>query len=146
MDLDIRLFTSADFAAYKAWMADEELRNTIGDVDDEWLAHVLSDEDGADYVAYMGGELVAVLGIVLPTTTDNYYVVSNIAVHPARRGQGIGRAVLARVMALSGKRGAAWVAYVSVGNKGGQAFFEQMGWAGEREEGWWRYRYRADHQ
>jgi GNAT superfamily N-acetyltransferase len=122
-------FTRADFACYGAWYADEELNRQLGPMDEAWLEYVLSDQGGVQLSFYLDDELVAVAGVALPPEPGRPHVVTDLAVQPGRRGQGIGSVVLALLLAAEEfVDSAGWEAYVSPDNPGAQRFLERRGW------------------
>lgn len=92
-------FTRADFATYRQWFVDAELNRQLGPVDEDWLEYVLADEAGMQFSFFVGDELLAVAGVVVPSTPDDPYVITDLAVQPGRRRQGIGSEALARLLA-----------------------------------------------
>ena len=123
-------FTAKDFAEYQAWFQDEVLNSQLGPApDEEWLEYVLSDALGKQFCVFDQGEIVAVVGVVLPTLEHRYCVVSDIAVKPELRGKGIGKLVLAElVRQVSLQAGEYWKAFVEETNLNAIAFFHAAKW------------------
>jgi ribosomal protein S18 acetylase RimI-like enzyme len=132
-------FPRSAFENYKSWFEDTALQNTLGGVDEEWLAHVLTDETGEELAVFREEVLLAVVGIVYPTLVHPYYVISNMAVRPDLAGQGIGSKVLKELIARYVLRpNEYWKCYVETSNTVARRFFEKNGWqsiAGDVEEG-----------
>ena len=110
-------FTRADFPAYRGWYADEELNRQLGPMDAAWLEQVLAKATGVQLSFFLGEALVAVAGVALPPTPDLPYVITDLAVQPERRRQGIGSTALALLLAAAEfAEATVWEAYVSPGN------------------------------
>ena len=137
-------FDIQEFVNYQSWFEDKVLAATLGGIDEEWLDYILEDTTGEEYAVRRGSELVAVVGVVLPTVVDNYFVISNIAVRPDLRGTGLASEVLQGLLlrtTLSIDQ--FWLAYVSPNNKIAQAFFKKNNWqlkADSLKEDMLRYR------
>jgi GNAT superfamily N-acetyltransferase len=122
-------FTRADFPIYRAWYTDEALNRQLGPLDETWLEYVLTDESGNQLSFFLDNELVAVAGVALPVTPGLPHVITDLAVQPTRRGQGIGGAVLARLLAAEEFAAAmVWEAYIAPDNPRAQRFVERHGW------------------
>lgn len=144
--ITIRKFTAQDFPIYKKWFSDQTLQETLGHVDDEWLNHILKDQEGYEFVILDNQKLVAVIGVVLPTQKNPITVITNIAVDPKEKGKGYGTIALQKVMEEIGTTaGGIWAAYVSQNNVEGQHFFDKQKWikisTNDKEE-FVRYEYR----
>lgn len=123
-------FTRADFPTYCAWYADAELNRQLGPMDEAWLEHVLGDRGGVQRSFFLDDELVAVAGVALPPEPGLPHVITDLAVHPGQRGQGIGSAALALLLAAEEFADTAgWEASVSPDNPGAQRFLQGRGWA-----------------
>lgn len=126
--LVVRRFAADDFPTYRAWYADALLNQHLGPMDDEWLAHVLADTEGEQWAVLSNGALVTVIGLT-PDATNSAWVITDLAVDPARRGQGWGRRALHAVLAQPALRTRHhWRAYVAQDNPQAQAFFDALGW------------------
>ncbi len=141
--LQVRRFRAEDFPTYRVWYADAVLDRQLGPLDDEWLAHVLADTEGEQWVGVAAGVLVAVLGLV-PDAEHDTWVITDIAVDPARRGQGWGRRIVQAVLALPALPPRhRWRAFVAEDNPQAQGFFEALGWqrlcAPSADDPFWTY-------
>jgi ribosomal protein S18 acetylase RimI-like enzyme len=126
--LNVRRFLADDFVVYKHWYADALLDRHLGPMDDAWLAHVLTDTDGEQWVALADGTLVAVIGLA-PDPEYDAWVITDVAVDPARRGQGWGRSAVHALLALPAMQTRhRWRAYVAEDNPQAQSFFDALGW------------------
>ena len=127
----VRRMVRADWAWIQDWFADPKLDAELGPLDAEWLAHVLSDAGGAELVVSDAAEPerpIALIGCVWEAA-DHPHTVSDLAVDPARRGQGLGRRALAAALTWAGHPGGeTWVSYVDLGNPEAHAFFTALGW------------------
>lgn len=129
MKLRFSTFTAADFSEYKAWYDDAELDKRLGPMDDKWLDHVMHETRGHQYSVFLGKDLVAVIGILLPDAEHPAYYITDFAMKPHLRNQGIGSQVLAKLMKLySLKPGEEWRAFIDERNPRAKAFFEKNGW------------------
>lgn len=136
LDLIINKFKTEDFPTYLAWFKDPELNKRLGPMkeDDEWLEYILQEIDGATYSVFRDKLLVAVIGIVLPSKEYPHFTITNIAVNPAWRNQGLGTAALKKVMDVHTlKKGEYWLAYVDEKNPRAKSFFERNGWTFPRK-------------
>lgn len=124
-----RQFQETDFLDYESWFVDAELNRQLGPIDREWLAYVLADSEGAEYSFLLNQELIAVAGVHYPTTEHNYYYITDIAVRPKLRRQGIGKRIIkqlqAQPMLQSVKN---WRAGVATNNIAAAKLLESLGW------------------
>ena len=130
MRLNLRRFQAGDFAMYKAWFADPELERWLGPLDDEWLAAVLSERpsDRATWLVLDGDASVAVLETALHLINSSLAAITGLAVKPELRGQGIGTAVLRKVLALHRREGRfEHLAYICEDNGTAWRCFERSG-------------------
>lgn len=137
VDLRLEAFSGQHFAEYASWYAvDSKLKTFLGGVDEEWLEWVTSQDDQEEFAVFIGDSMVAEVGICLPKPGDPTYVITNIAVHPSRRGTGIGQTLLDRLRThYSLTEGQYWLAYVEEDNTNALRFFQLAGWhAGSKEE------------
>lgn len=127
--LKFKRFAKEYYAEYKGWFQDERIKKALYDIDDEWLDFVLSDDTGIEYAVFLGSEMIAVVGIDLPTQDHKVYAIKNIAINPLKFRKGLGTLVLKGLLELHplGKN-AGWVAYVEVDNKLAISFFIKNGW------------------
>ncbi len=127
--MQIRPFQAKDLPPYESWFADPVLDAQLGPMDRVWMEQGLVDPDRALYSILRGEELVAVVGINLPSPAHPYYFVTDLAVRPPLRGSGIGRAVMGLVMNRRELQGSPlWRASVRPDNPGALAFLLKLGW------------------
>ena len=110
-------FRREHFDEYRAWFVDPELNRRLGPMDDEWLTAILgeTDEQGITWAVFVGSELVGVVETVFGS--DLPCAITAIAVKPAWRRQGLGRAMLRQLFADYRARGIeAYLAYVEETN------------------------------
>lgn len=141
--LNVRRFQADDFVVYRRWYADPRLDRHLGPMDDEWLAHVLADIEGEQWAVLADGALVAVIGLT-PDAEHDAWVITDVAVDPARRGQGWGRRALHALLALPAMQTRhRWRAYVAEDNPQAQGFFDALGWrrlsAPSADDPFWTY-------
>ncbi|MGB3850724.1 MAG: GNAT family N-acetyltransferase [Tunicatimonas sp.] len=126
MELEFRLFDTTHFSEYCRWYAHPSVRRALGYIDKEWLEHVLNDDQGREYAVFQQNELVAEVGLMLPTESHPAVAITNLSVKPGRQRQGIGSAVLRELRSVLKHQ--QWVAYASIDNPGAQAFLKKNGW------------------
>ena len=130
MHLRFQKFTLKHYPAYKTWFQNKALIKALGDADEEWLNHVITQTDGVEYSVLLKEELGGVVGIQFPPPgTDLGYAITNIAVSPARNDAGIGSAILSELpKALQLTNEQHLIAYVDPPNLPAQAFFAKNEW------------------
>lgn len=122
-------FKAEDFSEYKSWYKDAFLNRELGPINNKWLEHVLKETDGCEYSVFRGNELVAVVGIKYPTEKYPDYYLTDLAMKPDLRNQGIGSEVLNELMRLHPlKSRQSWKAVVNVRNIKAAGFFKKHGW------------------
>lgn len=148
MNPRIRRFTRDDFVQYRSWYADPALNEQLGPMDEDWLAAVLGDKEGMQYSYFENERLVAVLGISLHPV-ELAWVLTDIAIDPALKRQGIGQRALRAVMAIEPREhGDSWMAYVMPDNLPACRFFAALGWpctAPGPDDEMLTYRHRRQH-
>ena len=142
MKFKFQKFTKADYATYQQWFEDKDLKKALGGVDKTWLNYILTDNTGTELAIFRQGKMVAVVGLVFPDEKDDYYVISNFAVDPALKNQGLGSEILEALIEYfpKGKK-KLWVCYVEKSNLNGQRFFEKNGWKQKETTDMIRYEY-----
>ena len=127
--IDCRKFKIDDFPIYQSWFRDPELNQQLGPMDETWLKHIISDKTGAQYSFFSSDTLIAVAGVVFPNTHSTYYYLTDIAVKPTRRSQGIGTQVLGQLLSRPDlKQTREWRAAVSPENIAGIRLLRGSGW------------------
>lgn len=131
--LSVRPFVVADFEEYRRWYEDPELNERLGPMDDEWLEAVMADREGAECVCLDNGRMVAVVGLAVDPEQEAW-VISDIAVDPALRRQGLGRRAIEAVLAQPQfDIRSTWLAYVVPDNPAAHHFFTSLGWSETRK-------------
>lgn len=130
--LKIIPFKREDFEEYQSWFADPELNKHLGpmEIEDSWLEYVLSNNpEGCEYSVFINQKMVAEVGILFPNSDNPSFFITNLAVNPELRNQGIGSAVLKELVQLHPlKVGQSWKAFVDAENHMAIAFLEKNGW------------------
>lgn len=126
---DVRPLVRADWPWVQAWFTDATLDRELGPLDEEWLEHVLADQEGVELVVTDGaGAAVALVGVAWDPDGEAHGI-TDLAVDPGRRRAGLGGHALAVVLAWPGHPPAAgWVAFVDPDNAPAFAFFTRQGW------------------
>ncbi len=145
-ELTIRKFKKEDYSIYKKWFSNAHLNATLGGIDQEWLDYILSEKDGEELAVIQNNQLVSVLGIVFPNKQHPTYIITNIAVDPKLKHNGLGTRVIELLMKHY-KLGdnEYWACFVEKSNTEAQHFFEKNNWkqiAQKNDEAmiWYEYR------
>ena len=134
--LSFSRFHPSDFEEYLSWFADPELDQHLGpmEANDPWLNYVMSNQEGTDFAVYKDGEMVAEIGLLFPNEENPAYYITNLAVKPELRRQGIGSLVLSAIIILYPlQRGVSWRCFVHKNNHKTRAFLEKNQWTGQNE-------------
>lgn len=127
----IRPMTRDDWSWIQSWYQDEAIDRELGPVDDEWLEHVLTAEDGMQFVVEEEHRPAALIGCVWDPRGIEHGI-TDIAVDPERRGTGIGRRAIEAALAWPGHPPTArWIAFVDPENPAAHRFFTALGWRAE---------------
>ena len=128
--LTFKIFKKAYFDQYQRWFKDDQIKNALYDIDEEWLEYILNDNSGVEYAIFSELEMVAEVGIVFPTFENPFYVINNIAINPTKFRKGIGSKVINELFELHPlKENEYWVAFVEEDNIVAYNFFKKNGWA-----------------
>ncbi len=127
--IELLKFKKEDFPEYKSWYTDAELMKRLGPMDNEWLEYILNEIDGCQYSAFLEYELIGVVGVKFPTEQNLSYYITDFAIKPNRREEGIGSQVLCELLKEhSLKLGQTWKTFVDDSNTNAKAFFQKNGW------------------
>ncbi len=147
MELELVCFRGEHYPEYASWFSDPELDSHLGPMGQDWLDAVLNEpeEEGITWVVFRDGEMVAVVEIGFDPGAPTWAGFAGLAVKPSLKRQGIGTAVLQRVLALhEGQGRTEHMALVKADNAAGQRLVEKVGFVAEEEgpneEGFIRYR------
>jgi ribosomal protein S18 acetylase RimI-like enzyme len=124
------------FEEYLSWFADPELDQHLGpmEANDPWLDYVMSNQQGTDFAVYRDGEMVAEIGIQFPIEENFAYYITNLAVKPELRRQGVGSLVLSAITNLYPlQSGASWRCFVHENNHKTRFFLEKNKWKYQNE-------------
>jgi GNAT superfamily N-acetyltransferase len=128
-NISLRAVRRSDWNWIQEWFQDEWLNSALGPIDMAWLKHVLAERDGVELVAERLGNPVAISGVVWKQNNISCHVLTDIAVAPKLRRQGIGRLVLENILQWPGHpKSSEWVAFVAQNNTAAATFFESLGW------------------
>ena len=93
-----------------------------------WITSLLN-TSGREYAVLDGEQLVGVIGLLLPTYNHREVVITNLAVNPGLRRNGIGTRIIRQLpQVISLRPDMGWLAYVHERNLAARCFFEQNGW------------------
>lgn len=140
MTLKLVDFSRDHFVEYKYWFDDPILNEHLGPApDEEWLDAVITDPTHRQYSVFRTESIdlaehretmVSVAGVQCPVENHPKFVVTDIAIKPCFRQQGIGKKVIADLLKLHPPApGESWAAFVEASNPGAMTFFEKLGWA-----------------
>jgi len=128
-DIQYRKFRKSDFQKYKDWFSDPETNKWLGPLDADWLDYVLKDTTGAQFCFTSSNALIAVAGVHFPNNTHPYYVITDIAVRPNLRAQGLGLRILSLLQTMPALQTVSfWRANVSSTNDAAIHLFEKSNW------------------
>ncbi len=129
MELEFKRFQEKDFRAYALWFVDPEQDRWLGPMDQEWLEAVLSEKEseGATWAVFRAGMLVAVAEMAFDSE-GNRAAVTALATRPGLRRQGIGTAVLEKLLDMHRREGILkHVAFVYEDNRTAQQCLKRVG-------------------
>lgn len=128
--MNMQKFQPKDFKTYQSWYEDEIIMMHLGSPPDkEWLDYILKDKAGAQYCFFEKEVLIAVIGIIFPDKKHSHFYITDIAVNPQLRGQGVGKSVVKKFIKMHPlEQGQSYKAFVDIENKAAQLFFEKLGW------------------
>lgn len=136
----VRVFTGSDFEWAAEWSEDDVVCKAVGPLDQEWLHAVLNASDGVQLVVEIAGQPVGLLGAVWDPDGKRH-VITDVAVDPQRRREGLGSSVLetaTRWIDHPPARG--WAAFVDPANRPARSFFRANGWRNTgQDDGLYRY-------
>jgi GNAT superfamily N-acetyltransferase len=128
-DLTLRHIAKTDWSWLEEWFRDPWLNRDLGPMDRDWLAHVLEDRGGVQLVAETGVGPAALIGVTWAERGRPYHVVTDLAVAPAQRRKGVGRASLTACLAWDGHPPTQhWRGYVARQNPAPAHLLATMGW------------------
>lgn len=138
-------FEAEHFPEYQSWYEDPELNRHLGPMDHVWLDDMLEEPHGREFSVFRGEELVAVVRVYYPDP-DPFYYISEFAVKPGLRKQGIGSLVLEHLMeTLPLANRYSWRALVHDNNQAARTLFEKHGFvstfASPEDDGMHYYEY-----
>jgi len=128
-ELTFKVFSEDEYEEYKAWFEFSYLSRTLYSIDEEWLKHIKTDKTGIEYAVFQNKKLIAVIGIVLPTAQENYFIISNIATHPDKLRTGLASQTISMLFSMHPlSMGQGWKAYVEKKNTVAYNFFKSTQW------------------
>jgi len=134
--MQFRKFTQKDFPVYQTWFEKESINRFLGPNPDEaWLQHILKEEEGIQYAVYEEAQLLAVVGLIFPTSKHPYFVVTDIVIDPKKQTRGKGRSVMYQLLKKHPvDENIHYKTYVDNENIAAQSFFKKLGWQLENIE------------
>lgn len=104
--LEFRRFQEKDFREYTSWFVDAEQDRWLGPLDREWLEAVLSEgkAEGMTWAVFRDETLVAVAETVFDSE-NQVAAFTGLATKPDLRRQGVGTAVLEKLLDVHRREG-----------------------------------------
>ena len=146
--IEFRKFDQKDFPDYRCWFDAQEISGALGPApDQQWLDHVLSEESGRQFSAFLDGLLVGVVGVTFSNASDDRNVITDIAIKPELQRTGLGSRIVVELVSIletEPNRSSIWVAFVDQINVSAVRFFENLGWQkfDATSEDWKAYEFR----
>lgn len=127
----MRHFIRDDFETYRSWYANPDLNRELGPIDTEWLEHVMSETPVRQFSFVEKNVLIAVIGTEGPKPDETSHYITDIAVDPSRKRNGI--ATRALNLLIENHREIpsppeSWIAWVDADNDIALRFFHRSGW------------------
>jgi RimJ/RimL family protein N-acetyltransferase len=147
MDLIFTKFQREYYPEYASWYADPELNKRLGPMDESWLNYVLSEDEekGVTWAIFLVTEMVAVIHLVFDPQGILPCGITDIAIKPTRRRQGIATAIIHQLLAEHYQQGMkSHIAYIKDSNQASRYLFEKIGFFPNSEpdkNGFIEYRY-----
>jgi ribosomal protein S18 acetylase RimI-like enzyme len=128
--MELRPFSADDWSWVQEWYQDALLDRELGPMDTDWLDAVLAERDGVQLVAMIEATPIALIGCVWGTEQHPSHHITDIAVAPSMRGQGLASKVLHQVVAWPGHPYTSkWTAFVNPRNLQAQSLLRKNLWA-----------------
>ena len=132
--VEMRRFRRRDYLAYSAWFSDAELNLHLGPIDEAWLTYVLADEGGSQFSFISEDELIGVAGLCHPGKRNEDYVLTDIAVRPNLRRQGIAAGLILKLLGeYPWTQSKCLSAYIAPDNAAALGLFRALGWVKMKE-------------
>lgn len=113
----------------KKWYQDDWLNREFGPMHEAWLEYVLSDSAGMELVAVQNGKPVGMIGVLWSTKNIPYHVITDMAVNPSLRRQGLGRRIFGKHNWLAKPPEISkWVTFVTADNEPAVGLQTSMKW------------------
>lgn len=127
--IQFRRFQPSDRDWLVVWFQDEWLYRALGPLDDEWFECILNSSDGVQLVAEINHHPIGLVGITWATFTNPHHGITDLAVAPPLRFQGLGRLILAEAIKWPEHPPTnEWIAYVAEENTPPAGLLLSMGW------------------
>lgn len=127
----MRHFERKDFEAYRSWYADPDLNRELGPMDEQWLEHVMNETPRRQYSFIEDEVLVAVIGTEGPRPNETAWFITDIAVHPDKKRNGIATQAINMLIEKHREYSPhpeSWIAWVDAKNSAALDFFQRQGW------------------
>lgn len=127
--MELRTFSLDDWPWVQEWFQDALLDRELGPMDTDWLDAVLAERNGIQLVATTEDRPVALIGCAWGSDQDQSHYITDIAVAPFMRGQGVGTQALELVTAWPGHPPIGkWTAFVNPRNIPAQSLLRKNNW------------------
>ncbi len=133
-DHSIRTFREADFLVCKSWHEHENVSKFLGELDEEWLSHVLKDKGGIQYVLVKNEVVRGAIGVTFKNDEFPFHTITDICVDPSMLRKGY--AILLHDHVLRKHPNLEWRCHIDHRNENALRFFKKRGWIvlGQEEE------------
>ena len=127
--MELRKFSADDWIWVQEWFRDPLLDRELGPMDTDWLEAVLAESNGVQFVATIQSEPVCLIGCVWGNDQHPSHFITDIAVAPSLRGQGLASPILQQVLDWPGHPPIAkWTAFVNPRNAAAQSLLRKCLW------------------
>ncbi|KKC31754.1 hypothetical protein WH91_17735 [Devosia psychrophila] len=128
--MELRKFLASDWPWVEKWFQDAQLDRELGPMGTDWLDAVLAERNGVQLVATVETKPVALIGCVWGDAEHPSHYITDIAVDPDLREQGIASRALHLVSDWPGHPPTAkWTAFVASRNIPAQGLLRKSLWS-----------------
>ena len=127
--MELRQFSVDDWSWVQEWFQDALLDRELGPMDADWLGAVLAERNGVQLVTTIQTKPAVLIGCVWGTDRHSSHYITDIAVAPGLRGQGLASRPLQLVTTWPGHPPIAkWTAFVNPRNSPAQSLLRKNHW------------------
>jgi len=127
--MELREFVADDWLWVQEWFKDQTLNRELGPMDTDWLDAVLAERNGVQLVATIKTTPTVLIGCVWGTDQHPSHYITDIAVAPTLRGQGLAYKALQLAMHWPGHPPTSkWTAFVNPRNSPAKSLLQKSLW------------------